>query len=381
MNNYIGYIHVFGSCIIIHGYKKSIVLDPERDCYYLLDRNIASIIESIDGQDIENLHDLYKDIDPCIIKEIISFGLETEIIFISELDKSYFPKPSLSYDNYLPTTNMIIDIPQHINLNNFLLSLNLSKNVLSGYIEVRSFYKKIDINDLISIISTFSDCDMVLGILLTLPYYDSIDFTGTGQLFYKYPKLWSIIFHGANIDNSYKSSDNKSRQIILSTEKLESPKSCGCVHNSYFNNNFEHIRESFNFNSCLNRKVSIDSDGNIKNCPSMPESYGNIKDTTLAEALEKPGFKKYWDINKDKIHVCKDCEFRYICTDCRAYVEDPEDIYSKPLKCGYNPYTGEWSEWSTNPLKQKAIDFYGMREMVDGMNKNADNPSSNNKTL
>ncbi len=57
-------------------------------------------------------------------------------------------------------------------------------------------------------------------------------------------------------------------------------------------------------------------------------------------------------------------EFRYICTDYRAYVEDPEDILSKPLKCGYNPYTGEWSEWSTNPLKQKAIDIYGMRDMV-----------------
>ncbi len=70
---------------------------------------------------------------------------------------------------------------------------------------------------------------------------------------------------------------------------------------------------------------------------------------------DQPGFKKYWDINKDKIYVCKDCEFRYICTDCRAYVEDPEDILSKPLKCGYNPYTGEWSEWSKNVLKTKAI--------------------------
>ncbi len=96
----------------------------------------------------------------------------------------------------------------------------------------------------------------------------------------------------------------------------------------------------------------------------MPESFGNIRDTTLMEAIEKPGFKKYWNITKDQIAVCKDCEFRYICTDCRAYKEDPDDDYSKPLKCGYDPYTGVWEEWSTNPLKQKAIDFYGMREIV-----------------
>lgn len=91
---------------------------------------------------------------------------------------------------------------------------------------------------------------------------------------------------------------------------------------------------------------------------------GNIKDTTLQEALDHPDFRKYWNITKDQIAVCKDCEFRYICTDCRAYIENPEDIYSKPLKCGYNPYTSEWEEWSTNPLKQTAIDFYAMREVL-----------------
>ena len=90
----------------------------------------------------------------------------------------------------------------------------------------------------------------------------------------------------------------------------------------------------------------------------MKESYGNIKDTTLEEVLNKKGFKKLWTIHKDKIKVCQDCEFRHICTDCRAYREDPEDIYSKPLKCGYSPYTNEWEEWSTNPLKQKAIKHY-----------------------
>ena len=142
-------------------------------------------------------------------------------------------------------------------------------------------------------------------------------------------------------------------------------KLCGLVAASSFLLNYQFYTESLHHNSCLNRKISIDAEGNIKNCPSMKESFGNIRDTTLAEAIEKPGFKEYWDINKDKIHVCKDCEFRYICTDCRAYVEDPEDILSKPLKCGYNPYTGEWSEWSTNPLKQKAIDFYGMKESVN----------------
>ena len=90
-------------------------------------------------------------------------------------------------------------------------------------------------------------------------------------------------------------------------------------------------------NSCLNRKISIDVDGAIKNCPSMSQNFGNIENTTLKESLKHSDFKNNWNITKDQVSVCKDCEFRYICTDCRAYVEKPENNYSKPLKCGYDP--------------------------------------------
>ena len=153
-------------------------------------------------------------------------------------------------------------------------------------------------------------------------------------------------------------------QIVTVTTDIKGHLNCGFISHHYFITNISTYTESLAHNSCLNRKISIDVDGNVKNCPSMSQSFGNIKDTTLQEALDHPDFKKYWNITKDQIAVCKDCEFRYICTDCRAYLENPEDMYSKPLKCGYNPYTCEWEEWSTNPLKQMAIDYYGMREVL-----------------
>jgi len=139
---------------------------------------------------------------------------------------------------------------------------------------------------------------------------------------------------------------------------------CGKINLPDFTVNKETFMESQHYNTCLNRKIGIDSEGNIKNCPSMNKSYGNIKGTLLQQAITKKGFKSFWNINKDEIKVCKDCKFRHICTDCRAYIEDPNDIYSKPLKCGYDPYTAKWEEWSINPLKQKAIEYYGMQEIV-----------------
>jgi len=76
-----------------------------------------------------------------------------------------------------------------------------------------------------------------------------------------------------------------------------------------------------------------------------------------------PLCQKYEKLSKDQIDICKECEFRYICTDCRAYIEDPENIYSKPLKCGYDPATNQWQEWSENPLKHKTIGFYKLKDL------------------
>jgi hypothetical protein len=57
-----------------------------------------------------------------------------------------------------------------------------------------------------------------------------------------------------------------------------------------------------------------------------------------------PDFKKLWQITKNQIDVCKDCEYRYMCTDCRCFIKDPQNIYSQPSKCNYNPYVAKWKD-------------------------------------
>jgi len=181
------------------------------------------------------------------------------------------------------------------------------------------------------------------------------------------PRLFQVTLFGQKVEEIIEIEEN---YTIVKRVGFLSNNRCGMIDKKFFSPNIPTYTEALHHNSCLNRKVSISAEGDIKNCPSMSESFGNISDTPLATAIEKPGFKKYWDINKDKVQVCKDCEFRYICTDCRAYIENPEDILSKPLKCGYNPYSATWSEWSINPLKQKTIDFYGMRDLLLEINNN-----------
>ena len=224
------------------------------------------------------------------------------------------------------------------------------------------FYYSITFDELILLAKSLYASN-ISTIQLILPF-DSITCTDNLSLLFNVNNLISTFYLYNFPQNLQSVNENVNFTVYCIENKILSEKCCGLISPFYFKINRRLYIEAQQHNTCLNRKISIDVNGEIKNCPSMEKSYGNIKDTTLAEAIEKPGFKDLWDINKDKIHVCKDCEFRYICTDCRAYIENPEDIFSKPLKCGYNPYTAEWEEWSTNPLKQKAIEFYGMQELI-----------------
>ncbi len=95
--------------------------------------------------------------------------------------------------------------------------------------------------------------------------------------------------------------------------------------------NYEDVAESLNFNTCLNRKLSIDHNGDICNCPSMKDKYGNHHSKELKQVLDDLNLTKLWSVNKDKIKICSSCEFRYICTDCRAFLSNPNNEFSKPL--------------------------------------------------
>jgi len=257
-------------------------------------------------------------------------------------------------------SNAIIDIDNFSNYKIQKILAELSE-LNCKFLQFRIF-KQIKPKELLSILDFLEKIKSnTIGVEILLNYNNSYTHTVIEDVFNKYKRLNILAFYSSDTESAKKIS--YSQYYLFKKDILKSQKGCGIIQNK-FSINIKTFTEGQNCNSCLNKKISIDTNGNIKNCPSMPQSFGNIKDTTLEEALNHKDFKKYWNITKDLIDVCKDCEFRHVCTDCRAYIEKPNDIYSKPLKCGYNPYTNEWSEWSTNPLKQKAIEYYGMQELV-----------------
>lgn len=292
-----------------------------------------------------------------ILDEYFDFLIEKEfVINIHSLD-SGFTKYSPAYDIPNAVTNCIIDFDEHSN--HPLAAIREQLDALICQAMQLRFYHPVMIHQLEEHLSHFNDSKL-RSIELIVPFNEYFSEKAMEQLRVKFPRLQSILIHSAH-ENKTVSIERTSLKISYSVSTITSESCCGNIHSMFFRTSILAYNEAKLFNSCLNKKISIDKKGRIRNCPSMKNTYGHIDDHSLQTALNSPGFKSHWGITKDKINVCKACEFRYMCSDCRAYVENPDDVYSKPLKCGYDPYTTIWEEWGTHPLKQDAINYYKMR--------------------
>lgn len=116
------------------------------------------------------------------------------------------------------------------------------------------------------------------------------------------------------------------------------------IKKPFFRTSKEKYNVNKSWNNCWYGKIAITSTGDIIPCIFERNIIiDNVKDVKLKDLLKSPKLKKYWSITKDHIDVCKDCEYRYACNDCRPLALGVEgDMYAKYPRCKYDPYNGIW---------------------------------------
>ncbi|MBV8326250.1 grasp-with-spasm system SPASM domain peptide maturase [Chryseobacterium sp.] len=351
------YFNLFSNILVTKGAKRILISDLQRNSSELYPLEFHEIIKQLKNKSVENILKNYDTESISFVQEYINLLVEKEYGFITEgdWDRNF---PSLNYHFHEPNevSNIFIEISSLSVLNKIKQEV---ENLGVKHLVIYS-HQKLLLKDFQNIDSKFKN-SVLNGIEIISPFHDDIDRNFIDSLHQTVDRIYNLVFHTCS-KIPFRSKDIFRFTVQFIRQDLQIS-ACGKVDLKYFNTNLPKVLEALNHNSCLYKKIGIDKDGNIKNCPLMSESYGNIQNTSLEEAIAQPAFRQYWNMNKDRIEGCKDCEFRYICTDCRAYTERSHytsenlDI-SKPLKCGYNPYTSEWEEWSKNPLKQKAVTHY-----------------------
>ncbi len=339
------FIKLFSCCQIVNGSKRSIICDLQRNEVQLIPNILYDILKYESDKSCKQLFDFYDKSNHQILEEYIDFLIEKEYIFLT-LEPNNFPQLSERWDKPSIITNTILDFSSQSNYDLKIL-LNQLSQLNCKAIQIR-FFDEISPLYLTCILDK-TENSIFTSIDIVLPFIDLFSEKVIFDISSKYLRVNSFTFTNSKLDilNNLGTYSVRFMKKVVTTHN-----ECGNISKFNFVTNLTLFTESQKHNTCLNRKISIDVNGEIKNCPSMTKSYGNIRDTTLKEAIEKPGFKDMWFVHKDQIEVCKDCEFRHICTDCRAYIQDPNNIYSKPAKCSYDPYTATWGEDNptNNPL-------------------------------
>ncbi|MGE0090896.1 MAG: grasp-with-spasm system SPASM domain peptide maturase [Bacteroidales bacterium] len=331
------YFKMFSCCIPVKGVSRSVICDLQRNSFEFIPNDLYNIIHLFPEMSISSIKEKYNKKFDETIDEYIEFLVKNEFGFYCTKDELvFFPELDLEWDYPARITNAIIDLNKSsdyclLNVFQQLEMLNCKD------IQIRIF-DVLDYNQIEKIIS-YSDGSIIKSIELLICYNENITNNELFALSKKYTRIKTIVIHGSYKDDIVTDPQRKLFiPIQYRIQKIVSEQDCGRVSVKDFSINNEMFTESLKFNTCLNRKISINTEGEIKNCPSLKKTFGNIKSVKLEDVCKMDEFRKLWEINKDKIKVCKDCEFRYICTDCRAYIKDKDDIYSKPLKCGYDPY-------------------------------------------
>jgi SPASM domain peptide maturase of grasp-with-spasm system len=333
------YFKLFACCIPVKGFKRSIICDLQRGIHTFIPNGLTEIIELAESLSINELKENLSVEDGETFDEYIKFLIDNEYAFyVTSSDKEHFPKLNMDWERPQIITNSVIDhdaCSDH-NYEKIVQQLN---TLGCQAVELR-FFNIINLKKIRSTLSFFNR-SRIRTLNIIIPYCSENEQEDMLHLFLEYPRLLFIVVHGAKETQAFED-NNSNGKIFYVPTNIDSAVHCGIVDSSYFNVNIDFFLEAQKFNTCLNKKIAIDQNGFIRNCPSGVKKYGHHKQTLLIDVINTLGFKDAWSINKDEILVCRDYEFRYICSDCRVFIEDPHNIYSKPAKCKYDPYSATW---------------------------------------
>lgn len=336
------YFILSSSCALTKGHSRTLIQDFCRNYanfipneYYnlcmMLDRHLISdIVRNIEKQSLDSFY------------MFIDFMLSKEYAFLVDDLLLFPPKSHEVNDSSIMLNDAIIEIDEH----------NFKKDAVMEFLEEA---KSLGCRNLQIRLFSFSGMEFLLTLAnivcnynytyieLHLDNSNSICYDECCQVIRDFAPISNIYIYNAKYPNAKdyyirtKGCYELQMGSVVFIDTILDNKKCGAISKFcqvYDDEKF--YRMSQKYNSCLFKKIALDRDGNVRNCLSLPETYDFSEG--LGHIVASSEFKKYWNIKKDDIQTCKDCEFRYNCLDCRARTENG-DLLGKPLTCTYNPYS------------------------------------------
>lgn len=318
-------IALFEDILIVDGYSRSLIIDFTRKKSLFIPRLWSRIIKKY------NKKRNYDEIEDAInrkplLSSLMNFLHKNELIWDMEIEL---------IDKF-PCLEFVYEKPQFIDM----IVVFISETNLY---DVKLFFKKEPYAYIrtVQLICYENKAADLIDLIINIPYPTRIflhynkEFFDIDNFYNKIPKKYldNIVLSELNNCRS-----TNYRDLVLKNKTGDA-----------FVSNFYQVCSAFNNNSFLNRTLFVspnsyvypnyDFNSNAKYA-LVEINDGKVK---IEHLLNNNDFIELWKLSKNDIEVCKDCEFRFICIDCRI----PEKM-NKHWRyrdfCTYNPYICRWQE-------------------------------------
>lgn len=324
---------LFGNCVAVRGASRSSIYDLQLGRLQFIPNLLHEFIEKGKTLTVEQIRERLGEDRTEGVEDVLEY-LENENYGLFTKIPDQFPQIDHQLYDASEVNNVIIELGQELNYDFGNLVAELEALGCQA-VEIRSQFSPLEL--LRQVLHSFEN-SRVKEIVLHYNEMNPIHINEWVQLRASNLRLNQI--------NIYCTERRASHEFgNLKVDQYPNPLNnddCGMIKADYWTLNPKFFTESLQANSCLNKKISIDPFGRLKSCPSLPKTFGSLQEHSLKEMLERSEIKKLWKLRKDDVNVCRDCEFRYACHDCRAYTLNDE-AFEKPAKCKYDPYTMEWN--------------------------------------
>jgi SPASM domain peptide maturase of grasp-with-spasm system len=340
------HVRLFADCIPVRGAAYSAIYDLGRRRLLRFPSAYMDLLERVNGRTMQDASEGLDSERAELLGRFVQYLLDNEVAVLSAIPGA-FPALPQAWNS---VQSAIIDYDRQRHDHRKLIA---ELDALGcAYLQVRVFSDLLSLEDLADI-ARVSSGSSLRSIELLVPYCDRTATSTWARFVREHLIVAKIVVHGAprnevvNVDLTPERVPGlvTSRAVYFISDAIGSADACGRVDRKTLRApSVPLFFESRGYNSCLNRKLGIDVDGHIRQCPSLPRSFGDHRAHTLADVVSLEPFRAIWGIAKDQVETCRDCEYRHACMDCRAFTADPANPYSKPAGCTYDPWTGQWAE-------------------------------------
>lgn len=326
------YFKLFSECIPIKGYKESIICNLNSGGYFSIPNDLFDILQTnrLLKKGVIDLKKHYKN-EICNAIDAYFNLFERNRIGHYTTDKESYEDIDLNHNSPSDISNSIISIDKTSSYNYINLIYDL-ESLGCNAIELR--FSNVPLKTISDLLKGFADSSIKCFNLM-IEYNQNINQVGVENILKTNKRVRKIIVHSLKDQHSIGNILNE--RVTFVRDRLIEYNS-----NVVFVINLESFTEAISFNMALNKKVCFDINGNILNHINHTKRFGNICNESLSIFLENNiEFKKNWYINNDKIEICKDCQYRYICFHT-SEIEINNSKYIKISPCNFNPYENKF---------------------------------------